>query len=238
MISTETMIKRINEEIEKLKQKDILVKVKMPVSEENKFSTYSTHELNSVSYQVIYAPKSIVLYEDEYFINFFLNYLINLYTKSDKILYLLENIKEDAYVSLGLVDYNSYFHFTKDKVIINIDTFSEDKEKFKSLINIYDKEPKVFIRNIIENNIFYYSFFIIENSLANEFNDLLRRGKMRFFNSTIFNVKVRGKKYAVFTTSNSKEKIMYILDEDNNYVDIFDDRYSKILKKLSLVNSL
>ena len=127
-----------------------------------------------------------------------MNYLINLYTKSDKILYLLENIKEDAYVSLGLVDYNSYFHFTKDKVIINIDTFSEDKEKFKALINIYDKEPKVFI----------------------------------------FNVKVRGKKYAVFTTSNSKEKIMYILDEDNNYVDIFDDRYSKILKKLSLVNSL
>ena len=57
MISTETMIKRINEEIEKLKQKDILVKVKMPVSEENKFFTYSTHELNSVSYQVIYAPK-------------------------------------------------------------------------------------------------------------------------------------------------------------------------------------
>ena len=226
MISTETIINRINEEIEKLKQKDILVKVKMPVSEENKFSTYSTHELNSVSYQVIYAPKSIVLYEDEYFINFFLNYLINLYTKSDKILYLLENIKEDASVSLGLVDYNSYFHFTKDKVIINIDTFSEDKEKFKSLINIYDKEPKVFIRKIIEN------------SLANEFNDLLRRGKMRFFNSTIFNVKVRGKKYAVFTTSNSKEKIMYILDEDNNYVDIFDDRYSKILKKLSLVNSL
>ena len=48
MISTETMIKRINEEIEKLKQKDILVKVKMPVSEENKFSTYSTHELNSI----------------------------------------------------------------------------------------------------------------------------------------------------------------------------------------------
>ena len=62
---------------------------------------------------------------------------------------------------------NSYFHFTKDKVIINIDTFSEDKEKFKALINIYDKEPKVFIRNIIEN------------SLANEFNDLLRRGKMK-----------------------------------------------------------
>ena len=76
--------------------------------------------------------------------------------------------------------------------------FLKDKEKFKALINIYDKEPKVFIRNIIEN------------SLANEFNDLLRRGKMRFFNSTIFNVKVRGKKYAVFTTSNSKEKIMYI----------------------------
>lgn len=226
MVSTETIINRINEEVEKLKKKGILVEVKMPISEKNKFSTYSTHELNSVGYKVIYMPKNIVLYEDEYYINFFLNYLINLHTKSEKILYLLENIKEDAYVSLGFVDYNSYFHFTKDKVIINIDTFSEDKEKFKKLINIYDKTPKIFIRNIINS------------SLIDEFNDLLRRGKMRFFNSTIFNVKVRGKKYAVFTTSNSKEKIMYILDEDNNYIDIFDDRYSKILKKLSLINSL
>lgn len=226
MLSTETVVKRINEEIEKLKQKDIIVQVKMPIDEKNKFSTYSTHELSSISYKVIYAPKNIILFEDEYYINFFLNYLINLYTKSDKILYLLENIPEDAYVSLGLVDYNSYFHFTKDKVIINIDTFSEDKENFKKLINIYDKNPIIFIRNIVSN------------SLTNEFNDLLRRGKMRFFNSTIFNVKVRGKKYAVFTTSNSKEKIMYILDEENNYIDIFDDRYSKILKKLSLINSL
>ena len=226
MIDRKTMIKRINEEIDKLKHKDILVKVKMPVSEENKFSTYSTHELNSISYQVIYAPKDILLYEDEYYINFFLNYLINLYTKSDKILYLLENIKEDACVSLGLVDYNSYFHFTKDKVIVNIDTFSHDNKIFKHLIDIYDKNPRVFIRNIIKN------------SLINEFNDLLRNGKMRFFNSTIFNVKMKGKKYAVFTTSNSKEKIMYILDEENNYIDLFDERYSKILKKLSLVNSL
>ena len=37
---------------------------------------------------------------------------------------------------------------------------------------------------------------------------------------------------------NSKEKIMYLLDEENNYIDLFDERYSKILKKLSLVNSL
>ncbi|MDO5010166.1 MAG: hypothetical protein Q4E31_05015 [Intestinibacter bartlettii] len=226
MASIEILMERINEEIEKLKQKDILVKINMPIDEEHKFSTYSTHELNSISYQVIYAPKNIILYEDEYYINFFLNYLINLHTKSDKILYLLENINEDAYVSLGLVDYNSYFHFTRDKVIINIDTLFEDTDTFKKLINIYDKNPKIFIRNIVKN------------SLTNEFNDLLRRGKMRFFNSTIFNVKVRGKKYAVFTTSNSQEKIMYILDEDNNYVDIFDERYSKILKKLSLVNSL
>ncbi|MDY5211828.1 hypothetical protein [Intestinibacter sp.] len=226
MVSREIMIKRINEEIEKLKQKGIIVKMKMPIKEEDKFSTYSTHELNSISYQVIYAPKNIVLYEDEYYINFFLNYLINLHTKSDKILYLLENINEDAYVGLGVIDYNSYFHFTKDRVIINIDTFSEDNYKFKQLIDIYDKNPKLFIRNIINN------------CLTNEFNDLLRRGKMRFFNSTIFNVKLKGKKYAVFTTSNAKEKIMYILDEDNNYIDLFDDRYSKILKKLSLVNSL
>ena len=226
MVSREIMIKRINEEIEKLKQKGIIVKMKMPIKEEDKFSTYSTHELNSISYQVIYAPKNIVLYEDEYYINFFLNYLINLHTKSDKILYLLENINEDAYVGLGVIDYNSYFHFTKDRVIINIDTFSEDNYKFKQLIDIYDKNPKLFIRNIINN------------CLTNEFNDLLRRGKMRFFNSTIFNVKLKGKKYAVFTTSNAKEKIMYILDEDNNYIDLFYDRYSKILKKLSLVNSL
>ena len=73
------MIKRINEEIEKLKQKGIIVKMKMPIKEEDKFSTYSTHELNSISYQVIYAPKNIVLYEDEYYINFFLNYLINMH---------------------------------------------------------------------------------------------------------------------------------------------------------------
>lgn len=226
MVDTERLLKKINETIEKLKQKNILVKVKMPIDEKDKFSTYSTHELGSVSYQVIYMPKNILLYEDEYYINFFLNYLINLYTKSDKINYLLENITEDAYVSLGLVDYNSYFHFTKDKVIINIDSFSETTEKFKTLIDIYDKEPITFIRNIIDN------------SLTNEFNDLLRKGKMRFFNSTIFNVKVKGSKYAVFTTSNAQEKIMYILDEDNNYIDIFDERYSKILKKLSLINSL
>ena len=226
MIDRKTMIKRINEEIDKLKHKGIVVNIKMPIKEEDKFSTYSTHELNSISYQVIYAPKDILLYEDEYYINFFLNYLINLYTKSDKILYLLENIKEDACVSLGLVDYNSYFHFTKDKVIVNIDTFSHDNKIFKHLIDIYDKNPRVFIRNIIKN------------SLINEFNDLLRNGKMRFFNSTIFNVKIKGKKYAVFTTSNSKEKIMYILDEENNYIDLFDERYSKILKNLSLVNSL
>ncbi|MGN1032981.1 MAG: hypothetical protein ACI4PU_05925 [Intestinibacter sp.] len=226
MVNTENLIKRIEEKIEDLKGKNILVKVKMPVDEKDKFSTYSTHELSSVSYQVIYAPKNIVLYEDEYYINFFLNYLINLNTKSDKINYLLENITEDTYVSLGVVDYNSYFHFTKDKVIINIDTFSESTDRFKELINIYDKDPRTFIRNIVKN------------SLTNEFNDLLRKGKMRFFNSTIFNVKVKGKKYAVFTTSNAQEKIMYILDEDNNYIDIFDDRYSKILKKLSLVNSL
>ena len=226
MVNTDSLINRIYERIEQLKEKNILVEVKMPIDEKHKFSTYSNHELNSVSYKVIYAPKNIVLYEDEYYINFFLNYLINLNTKSDKINYLLENITEDTYVSLGMVDYNSYFHFTKDKVIINIDSFSESTEKFKKLINIYDKDPKTFIRNVVNN------------SLTNEFNDLMRKGKMRFFNSTIFNVKVKGKKYAVFTTSNAQEKIMYILDEDNNYIDILDDRYSKILKKLSLINSL
>ena len=226
MISTETIINRINEEIEKLKQKDILVKVKMPVSEENKFSTYSTHELNSVSYQVIYAPKNIVLYEDEYFINFFLNYLINLYTKSDKILYLLENIKEDAYVSLGLVDYNSYFHFTENEVIVNIDSYGDDLDKFKEILMYYNKNPKIFVRNIVSNNLSY------------DFNELVKNGKMRYFKSNIYNVKLQGKKYIVFNTTDSFEKIMYILDEEDNYMDIMDEKYIKILKKLSLINGL
>ena len=81
MVNTDSLINRIYERIEQLKEKNILVEVKMPIDEKHKFSTYSTHELNSVSYKVIYAPKNIVLYEDEYYINFFLNYLINLNTK-------------------------------------------------------------------------------------------------------------------------------------------------------------
>ena len=226
MVKIEDSIKKINEIIETLKEKNILVNVKMPIDEKDKFFTYSTHELNSISYEVIYTPKNIHLYEDEYYINFFVNYLINLNTKSEQINYLLENIDENARVSLGLVKYNSYFHFTKDEVIINIDNFSEETERFKKFINIYDRDPRVFIRNIVENK------------LTDEFNDFMRKGKMRFFNSTIFNVKVKGKKYVVFTTSNASEKLMYILDEENNYLDILDERYSKILKKLSLINGL
>ncbi len=226
MENIEALMDKINEKIEKLKENNILVNIKMPIDEKDKFSTYSTHELNSISYEVIYTPKNIVLYEDEYYINFFVNYLINLNTKSDKINYFLENVDENAHVSLGLVKYNSYFHFTKDEVIINIDTFSEEVDRFKNLINVYNRDPRIFIRNIVENK------------LSDEFNDLMRKGKMRFFNSTIFNVKVKGKKYVVFTTSNASEKIMYILDEDNNYLDILDERYSKILKKLSLINGL
>lgn len=226
MIDKINLKNRIYDKIELLKTKNILVEVEMPIDEKYKFSTYSMHELNSVKYKVIYMPKNIVLYEDEYYINFFVNYLINLYTKSDKINYLLENIKEDAYVGLSVIDYNSYFHFTTDKVIVNIDTFSESVDKYRQMIDIYDKDPKVFIKNIIENN------------LCDDFNELMKKGKMRFFNSSIFNVKLKKQKYAVFTTSNSKKKIMYILDEENNYIDILDERYSKILKKLSLINAL
>ena len=31
---------------------------------------------------------------------------------------------------------------------------------------------------------------------------------------------------------------MYILDEEDNYMDIMDEKYIKILKKLSLINGL
>ena len=64
MIDRETMIKRINEEIDKLKHKGIVVNIKMPIKEEDNFSTSRTHELNSISYQVIYAPKDNLLYLD------------------------------------------------------------------------------------------------------------------------------------------------------------------------------
>ena len=53
MVNTDSLINRIYERIEQLKEKNILVEVKMPIDEKHKFSTYSTHELNSVSYKVI-----------------------------------------------------------------------------------------------------------------------------------------------------------------------------------------
>ena len=58
------------------------------------------------------------------------------------------------------------------------------------------------------------------------------------FKSNISNVRLQGKKYIVFNTTDSFEKIMYILDEEDNYMDIMDEKYIKILKKLSLINGL
>ena len=94
------------------------------------------------------------------------------------------------------------------------------------MLNLYDKNPIIFLRNIVSSNLYY------------DFNELMKNGKMRHFKSTIYNVKIQGKKYIVFNTSNSIEKIMYILDENNEYVDIMDEKYLKILKKLSLINGL
>ena len=90
----------------------------------------------------------------------------------------------------------------------------------------YNKNPKIFVRNIVSNNLSY------------DFNELVKNGKMRYFKSNIYNVKLQGKKYIVFNTTDSFEKIMYILDEEDNYMDIMDEKYIKILKKLSLINGL
>ena len=94
------------------------------------------------------------------------------------------------------------------------------------MLNLYDKNPIIFLRNIVSSNLYY------------DFNELMKNGKMKYFKSTIYNVKIQGKKYIVFNTSNSIEKSMYILDENNEYVDIMDEKYLKILKKLSLINGL
>ena len=211
--------------IEELKEKKILVEVKFQ-EDRNKFNVYSPKELNSLYYKITYLPKNFLLKEDEYYMDKFPAFLSSLESKAEKIDYLLKDLDEDSIAVLENVKYNSYFHFTEDKVIINVDNFTYSLEKFKEILNIYDKNTKKFVKNIVSSNLSY------------DFNDLMKNGKMRYFQSTIYNVKIQGKKYIVFNTSNSFEKIMYILDENNEYVDILDEIYLKILKKLSLISNL
>ena len=67
-------------------------------------------------------------------------------------------------------------------------------------------------------------------------NSVIRKGY--WFNNVSFDGCSRLIKYKVFNTTDSFEKIMYILDEEDNYMDIMDEKYIKILKKLSLINGL
>ena len=225
MISEKNIKEKILMMIEKLKEKKILVEVKFQ-EDRNKFNVYSPKELNSLYYKITYLPKNFLLKEDEYYMDKFPAFLSSLESKAEKIDYLLKDLDEDSIAVLENVKYNSYFHFTEDKVIINVDNFTYSLEKFKEILNIYDKNTKKFVKNIVSSNLSY------------DFNDLMKNGKMRYFQSTIYNVKIQGKKYIVFNTSNSFEKIMYILDENNEYVDILDEIYLKILKKLSLISNL
>ena len=171
MISEKNIKEKILMMIEELKEKKILVEVKFQ-EDRNKFNVYSPKELNSLYYKITYLPKNFLLKEDEYYMDKFPAFLSSLESKAEKIDYLLKDLDEDSIAVLENVKYNSYFHFTEDKVIINVDNF------------------------------------------------------------------IKGKKYIVFNTSNSFEKIMYILDENNEYVDILDEIYLKILKKLSLISNL
>lgn len=224
MISEKNIKEKILMMIEKLKEKKILVEVKFQ-EDRNKFNVYSPKELNYLYYKITYLPKNFLLKEDEYYMDKFPAFLSSLESKAEKIDYLLKDLDEDSIAVLENVKYNSYFHFTEDKVIINVDNFTYSLEKFKEILNIYDKNTKKFVKNIVSSNLSY------------DFNDLMKNGKMRYFQSTIYNVKIKGKKYIVFNTSNSFEKIMYILDENNEYVDILDEIYLKILKKLSLISN-
>lgn len=216
---------KILDMIDKLKNKNFLVEVKF-LDEKNEFSVYSSRDLDSLYYKITYIPKKFLLKEGEYYINKFPTFLSSLDSKSEKINYLLQDLEKSAAVVLENVEYNSYFHFTENEVIINLDNFTYELDKFKEMLNLYDKNPRIFLRNIVSSNLYY------------DFNELMKNGKMKYFKSTIYNVKIQGKKYIVFNTSNSIEKIMYILDENNEYVDIMDEKYLKILKKLSLINGL
>lgn len=225
MMSENNIKKKILIMIENLKEKNLRVEVEFP-KERNKFNVYRSNELNCLSYKVTYIPKNFLIKEDHFYIKEFPRFLSALDSKSDKIDYLLRDLDKSANVVLENIEYNSYFHFTENEVIINLDNFTYSLDKFKEILKLHSKNPKNFFRNIISSNLYY------------EFNDLVKNGKMVYFKSTIYNVKLQGKKYIVFNTSNSFEKIMYILDENNNYVDITDGKYIKILKKLSLIVGL
>ena len=212
--------------IEKLKDKNLLVEVEFLDEKEDKFAVYGGNELNSVHYKVTYAPKGFFLTEGDYYLKFFPSFLSGLDSKAERIDYLLKDLNKDTKVTLEHVEYNSYFHFTKDEVIINIDSFSNNLDIFKEILKRYDKNPKIFLRNIVSSNLSY------------DYNDLVKKGKMRYFKSTIYNVKIQGKKYIVFNTSNSFEKIMYILDEEDEFLDIMNESYIKVIKKLALINGL
>ena len=139
--------------------------------------------MNCISYKVTYIPQNFIIKEDDFYIKDFPRYLSALESKSDKIDYLLKNVEESANVVLENVERNSYFHITQNEVIINLDNFTYSLDKFKEILGVYNKNPKTFLRNILNNNLFY------------DFNDLVKNGKMRYFKSTIYNVKLQGKKY-------------------------------------------
>lgn len=225
MVSEKNIKEKILDMIKNLKEKNLLVEVKFP-KEKRKFNVYRSNELNCLSYKVTYVPKNFVIKEDNSYIKDFHRYLSALDSKSDKIDYLLKDLDPIANVVLENVECNSYFHFTENEVIINLDNFTYSLDKFKEILAVYNKNPKTFLRNIVNFNLSY------------DFNDLVKNSKMRYFKSTIYNVKLQGKKYIVFNTSDSFEKIMYILNENNEYLDITDEKYIKILKKLSLIVGL
>lgn len=225
MISEKNIKEKILMMIEELKEKKILVEVKFQ-EDRNKFNVYSPKELNSLYYKITYLPKNFLLKEDEYYMDKFPAFLSSLESKAEKIDYLLKDLDKNSKVNFENVKYNSYFHFTENEVIVNIDSYGDDLDKFKEILMYYNKNPKIFVRNIVSNNLSY------------DFNELVKNGKMRYFKSNIYNVKLQGKKYIVFNTTDSFEKIMYILDEEDNYMDIMDEKYIKILKKLSLINGL
>ena len=114
---------KILDMIDKLKNKNFLVEVKF-LDEKNEFSVYSSRDLDSLYYKITYIPKKFLLKEGEYYINKFPTFLSSLDSKSEKINYLLQDLEKSAAVVLENVEYHSYFHFTENEVIINLDNFT------------------------------------------------------------------------------------------------------------------